>query len=178
MSLAAFAQLAEIWGGDLARWPAEHRAAAAALLETSPEAAATIERERRLDAALDADPTPALSDALAARLLADAAQVDAERRPQGARSAAAETAGARLWAAIGEWVRALGGVPVAARLAGAGALAAAAGFVLGLETQSAAQADDYASARDTIYASALTLPEDSADGLGDTLFDFEDEAAL
>jgi hypothetical protein len=50
-----FAALAEAYGGDIARWPAEVRADAEAFTAMHAEAAAVLERERGLDAALDAD---------------------------------------------------------------------------------------------------------------------------
>lgn len=40
------------YGGDLSRWPAEHRAEAEALAATEPKAAALIAAARRLDRAL------------------------------------------------------------------------------------------------------------------------------
>ena len=42
MSIGRFRNLAEIWGGDIARWPEAERAAAAQLAARAPEAAAAL----------------------------------------------------------------------------------------------------------------------------------------
>ncbi|WP_315767555.1 MULTISPECIES: hypothetical protein [unclassified Bradyrhizobium] len=51
-SLDEFTSLAESFGADLDRWPAELRSHAAALLDTSVEARAVLDRERELDIAM------------------------------------------------------------------------------------------------------------------------------
>lgn len=75
MSLAEFDDLAFAHGGDVARWPADRRAAAERLAAGSAEAAARLAQMTALDdalgAAAPADPQP--SDDLMARILADAA---------------------------------------------------------------------------------------------------------
>lgn len=69
MTRARFAELAETWGADLRLWPAAERAAARALLDVSAEARLVLEREKRLDMALDAvPPPPPPAAALAPRL--------------------------------------------------------------------------------------------------------------
>jgi hypothetical protein len=55
MDRARFEELAEAYGGAVARWPAEARGAAQAFLSAEPEAAREIlARAESLDAALDA----------------------------------------------------------------------------------------------------------------------------
>ena len=49
-----FIALAEAWGGELGLWPPGERAAALAFVADHPDASAILEREQRLDAALDA----------------------------------------------------------------------------------------------------------------------------
>lgn len=65
--------LAEIWGGDLRRWPEDARAAATAFAQAHPaEAERALFAARQLDAALDSVPTPAVSAELRDRVLASA----------------------------------------------------------------------------------------------------------
>lgn len=49
-----FLALAEAYGGDIGLWPADERAAAQAFAADHPEADQVLQRERRLDAAMDA----------------------------------------------------------------------------------------------------------------------------
>ena len=49
MTLERFRSLAEAWGGDLSRWPADQQVAAQGFLETSPDARACLEEEMALD---------------------------------------------------------------------------------------------------------------------------------
>ncbi len=49
MDLNRFRGLAEAWGGDIDRWPAEHRAAARALASKSADAKACLAEEGHLD---------------------------------------------------------------------------------------------------------------------------------
>lgn len=51
MTLDEFKRLAETWGGDIARWPADRRAAAAALAER-PAAAALLAEATHMDGLL------------------------------------------------------------------------------------------------------------------------------
>lgn len=186
MTLETFARLAEIWGGALDRWPSEHRADAAALVARSAEAAEILERERALDSALDADPAPALSAALTARMLADAAAVAGERsvrstgpeaRPAlGRRSLDGRISGERTFGdRLRDLVRALGGGAVAAGLGGAATFAAAAGFAIGLETQTTTTDDATIAMSETIFTGALTMVEETDDS---GVFSFGDDASL
>lgn len=79
MSLTRFQQLAEAYGGDVARWPNADQEAARALLVTDPSARAELKAAADLDAllALDIPPTP--SDLLKRRVLKAAPP----RRPGG-----------------------------------------------------------------------------------------------
>jgi hypothetical protein len=73
MSRARFEELAEAYGGDVSRWPAEAREAAAALMAAEPGfTGEALARAGALDAALDGwRPAPA-SAALTERILAAA----------------------------------------------------------------------------------------------------------
>ncbi len=174
MSLEDFARLAEIWGGDLDCWPAENRAEATSLAARSPDAAEILEGERLLDSALDADPAPVVSAALSARLLADASSVATERRQavEPARPAAQDRG---FWGEVSDFVRELGGRAMAARLAGVATAAAAAGFYLGLETQSISTDAITLASADTIFVDAL-MPADEAESEG--VFALADEVEL
>jgi anti-sigma factor RsiW len=80
MQLERFAELADAYGGDLARWPAQERAAAAQLLAAQPAAAAILIQAQALDDALNALPaSTGPSDLLARRLLKAAPQPTALR---------------------------------------------------------------------------------------------------
>lgn len=70
LSPARFAALAEAYGGDLARWPAAVRDAAAAALARDPVAAALLGEVARLDVALDRWRVPAPRAALVGAVLA------------------------------------------------------------------------------------------------------------
>lgn len=174
MSLEDFARLAEIWGGDIAQWPEADQAGARALLAVSADAAAILESEAQLDAALTADPTPVVSTALTARLLADAAEVSAAR-PGAASVAPARAARSGFWSALQDFVQDLGGGAVATRLAGVATVAAAAGFALGLETQSMTANVTTTAATETIYVDGLMIAEDSE---SDGVFALSEEAEL
>jgi len=80
MTHERFEALAEAWGGDVARWPADAREAAALLMAAEPEfTRAALARAEALDAALDAwRPAPA-SPSLVERIVAAA---PALRRPR------------------------------------------------------------------------------------------------
>ena len=82
MSIGRFRSLAEIWGGDIARWPEAERAAAAQLAARAPEAAAALAEAAALDAALAAladAPGPAPSAALLAACAQGAVDAAAAR---------------------------------------------------------------------------------------------------
>jgi len=75
-----FQQLAETYGGEVARWPAGVREDAALLAAQEPDfAGAVLAREAELDAALDALPRPQASRDLFDRIVAEA---PAARRPR------------------------------------------------------------------------------------------------
>lgn len=78
MTLAQLTDLLDAYGAEPARWPAEKRAAALALVLRSPEARARRDAVARLDAVLDSAPSAEPSPELTARVLA-AAQAPARR---------------------------------------------------------------------------------------------------
>jgi hypothetical protein len=68
-----FEAIAEAYGGDVARWPAEAREEAAVLMAEAPDfTQAVLERARALDAAMDAWRPALPSGALADRIAASA----------------------------------------------------------------------------------------------------------
>jgi hypothetical protein len=68
-----FETLAEAWGGDVARWPAAERDAAAALMAEQPQwAAQVLTRAADLDAVLDGFAAPLATGRLAERIAAGA----------------------------------------------------------------------------------------------------------
>jgi hypothetical protein len=64
-----FAALAEAYGGDIGRWPADARDAAEAFAAGRPAAVGILERQQRLDAALDADRVSAPGALLRQRII-------------------------------------------------------------------------------------------------------------
>ncbi|MBL8554654.1 MAG: hypothetical protein JNL41_10285 [Phenylobacterium sp.] len=75
-----FETLAEAWGGEVARWPAAEREAAATLMAEQPAwASAILARAGDLDAALDVFAAPRASGALAERIVAGAPKPRAAR---------------------------------------------------------------------------------------------------
>lgn len=87
MDAPRFAQLADAYGGDLARWPGDERDAARALLEASAEARIALAAAQALDAGL-ALPAPvapgaALREALLQLRLKPLPQGDLQRRARG-----------------------------------------------------------------------------------------------
>lgn len=192
LTLERFTLLAEANGGDLARWPEEVRAAAAALVERDPAAAEALQAAAELDALLDPlfeesmalDPAPAPSTALTARILADAAAAT----PAPAVLARAARPAPSLW---GRAVALLfGEVSPAASSAAGGALAAAAvsGLAVGLITAPVAEAPrapappvlDYAFSDPDALMMAFADPRAAIDenDAGPTEGRFEDDAEL
>lgn len=106
MTPERFADLAEAYGGRIARWPAHEQAQARAHLRERPEADAVLQAAGALDAALAGWTVPGPGSALAARIAAGRSR----RRPQVLRL--------RLW---------FSGLGTAAALAGG--VAAGAGVV-------------------------------------------------
>ena len=64
--------LADAYGADLRRWPADQRALAESLLAADPSLRALLDEAATLDALLDAAPTTAPSAALMEQVLAAA----------------------------------------------------------------------------------------------------------
>ena len=123
--------LADAYGADLRRWPADQRAFAESLLASDPSLRDVLDQAAALDALLDAAPTPIPSAGLAARILA------AAPRPR-----------ARGWWRQAVWYL------------GAGwAAAACAGVVAGVGLTSHLTADARADA--VLYQSALTGVDDT-----------------
>lgn len=109
LSRARFEALAEIHGGDIARWPEACRERARALLAGDPEGLAPVLAEAsRLDRLLDLAPAGIVDAALLGRLIAAA--------PRPANAARRWIAG--LGAALGLGVAAMAGVTAGVMLAG------------------------------------------------------------
>lgn len=73
MNIERFQYLAEAFGGDLSRWPADQQNAAAALLRTSPAARRALDEALALDALLNKatrDDDPGRVDRMAAAIAA------------------------------------------------------------------------------------------------------------
>lgn len=88
MNIERFQYLAEAFGGDLSRWPADQQNAAAALLRTNPAARRALDEALTLDALLskatqDDDPSRVdrMAAAVAARLSERPVPVAALRMP-------------------------------------------------------------------------------------------------
>lgn len=80
MNAERFAELAEAWGGAIARWPAAEQDGAFAFLADQPEAAGeALARARLLDEALDAIPAASVTHALRDAVLASAPKTRAAR---------------------------------------------------------------------------------------------------
>ncbi|MHB8283307.1 MAG: hypothetical protein ACYDD1_01385 [Caulobacteraceae bacterium] len=82
MTLERFCELAESYGGAIARWPQAERPPAEALLQEVPELSMIVARERDLDDLLFGSTIPSPPAALARRIIAQAPQPKAE--PSGA----------------------------------------------------------------------------------------------
>lgn len=78
LSIEGFRGLLDRHGGDLSRWPAPDRAAAALLLERSPLAQEMLAEATRLDTQLSA--TPKAPAGLADRIVAAALKQDSDRK--------------------------------------------------------------------------------------------------
>lgn len=165
MTFEDFEDLAAIHGGTLDTWPAHARQTADAVLSAKPDFARALDAERALDAALNALPMPQVSDALAARLLGDAAEISA-RRPESASIQTAERAPASSGGLL-DW---LGLSGLGLGTAGASALVAAS-MALGLWV-GASQSDlmPLTQTQDDQLASLI----DQAFGVGDTDDSFEE----
>ena len=133
MTKDEFQQLAETYGGEIARWPQWEREDAALFAAQEPAfAQAMLAREASLDAALDALPRTPASREVYDRILADAPAERRRRRPW------------RLWLAPASVGAALASV-------------AAAGLILGvqLSRQSAVSAEASAQAVADLDVSAV-----------------------
>ncbi|AQR61011.1 hypothetical protein BZG35_04550 [Brevundimonas sp. LM2] len=81
MDEARLTALAEIWGGDLRRWPAADGEAAARWMAANPAPAErALFAARQLDAALDASAPPIVSTALRDRVVASASAAGLKAR--------------------------------------------------------------------------------------------------
>ena len=111
MSVERFADLAEVYGGDVARWPEAERETARALLASQPARLETLlAQATRLDRLLDLAPAQSVDSALLGRLIAAAPQpVSSARRWLAA-----------MGAALGLGAAALAGVAAGVVLGGQG----------------------------------------------------------
>ncbi len=82
MRIERLQTLAEAYGGDLRRWPADQRAFAESLIAADPAARALLDEGAALDALLDASPSVAPSADLTARVLRAAPGARAKSRPR------------------------------------------------------------------------------------------------
>jgi hypothetical protein len=82
MSVERFVDLADVYGGDVARWPEAERETARALLASQPaRLEVVLAQAARLDRLLDLAPAQAVDSALLGRLIAAAPQpISAARR--------------------------------------------------------------------------------------------------
>ena len=74
--------LADVYGADLRRWPADQRAFAESLVAADPAARVLLDEAAALDALLDASPSVAPSADLTARVLRAAPGARAKSRPR------------------------------------------------------------------------------------------------
>ena len=74
--------LADAYGADLRRWPADQRAFAESLVAADPAARVLLDEAAALDALLDASPSVAPSADLTARVLRAAPGARAKSRPR------------------------------------------------------------------------------------------------
>ena len=82
MTRERFEYLADAYGGDLRRWPADQRAFAESLVAADPAARVLLDEAAALDALLDASPSVAPSADLTARVLRAAPGARAKSRPR------------------------------------------------------------------------------------------------
>ncbi len=82
MRIERLQALAEAYGGDLRRWPADQRAFAESLVAADPAARVLLDEASALDALLDASPSVAPSADLTARVLRAAPGARAKSRPR------------------------------------------------------------------------------------------------
>ena len=82
MTYERFEHLADAYGGDLRRWPADQRAFAESLVAADPAARVLLDEAAALDALLDASPSVAPSADLTARVLRAAPGARAKSRPR------------------------------------------------------------------------------------------------
>jgi hypothetical protein len=102
MTTARFAALVEAYGGDPARWPAEERDGARALIAADPSARRALDEAAALDAVLDRAPAEPPSAELATRILA-AAPVPPAGRARSGRVRRLRDRLAGLLAGLGGW---------------------------------------------------------------------------
>lgn len=80
MRIERLQALAEAYGGDLRRWPADQRAFAESLIAADPAARAMLDEAATLDALLDASPVVSPSADLTARVLKAAPDMRTKNR--------------------------------------------------------------------------------------------------
>ena len=139
MRIERLQALAEAYGGDLRRWPADQRAFAESLVAADPAARVLLDEAAALDALLDASPSVAPSADLTARVLRAAPGARAKSRPRRA-----------VWFLGAGW-----------------AAAACAGVAFGMVLTGQMTAETRADT--VLYQASLTAPDDAeilAAGLG------------
>ncbi len=139
MERAEFEKLAEIYGGDLGRWPEDAAGDAAALAARDPSAEARLAEEAALDAALNATSAPEPRAEMFAAMEAGFRAVSDHRRRSAALEAAVRPAKTRrdgyAWfvrivtRTLGDTAESIGG---RGAFAGGVAMAAVAGLVIGV----------------------------------------------
>lgn len=100
-SVKEFGRLADLYGGDVGRWPGEARARALTLLSHSAEARAILEEARAIDALLDRASEPEVSDERAERVLASLSARMDSLAPPAPYSLMAARGTLRLWPTAG-----------------------------------------------------------------------------
>lgn len=100
-SVTDFGRMAELYGGDIKRWPADTRARALMLLAHSGEARAILDGAAALDAVLDRAAAPAVSDERAERVLARLSERMDDLAPPVPYSLTAARNTLRLWPTAG-----------------------------------------------------------------------------
>ena len=132
MNATRFAQLADAYGGDLARWPGDERDAARALLEASAEARIVLAAAQALDAGLALPAPAAPRAALREALLQSRLKPLLHGRRNPGRGHAALPSAVAGWREAWSWRLALPALALSVTL----------GVGLGLAAAPVAQADD------------------------------------
>jgi hypothetical protein len=101
LALERFAELADAYGGDLQRWPAEQRAAAAQLLAGSEQARAILRAASELDDALGGPSPESALQAVRARILQSRPAAKTTTAQTTGRSRPARSVWETLWIELG-----------------------------------------------------------------------------